>query len=422
MAETSRRHFLKLSAATAAALAARDELLTARRVAPSDRIRLATIGIGSMGQGDTDTALRVPGVEMVAAADVYDGRFAEARAKYGSTLATTRDYRELLARPDIDAVIIATPDHWHVQQAIDALRAGKAVYLEKPMVRTVDEGRRLVDAHEASRTVLQVGSQFVSSIVTLKARDLLTGGAIGEVNLVESWWNRNSPLSAWQYPIPEDASPQNVDWDRFLGSAPRVPFQPIRLFRWRNYRDYGTGMAGDLFVHLFSTLHVALDSLGPTRIMASGGLRYWHDGRDVPDVMVGMYDYPRTERHPEFNLTLKCNFADGATTALWGESGFRFNGQEGVLLLDPSHVTVMRRAAGGDAGLRTASQERFLPPEGYDDRLDHFKNFFAAMRGGPPVVEDAVFGLRAAAPAVLSNVSHFEHRQVGWDPVAMVAS
>jgi predicted dehydrogenase len=422
MAETSRRHFLKLSAATAAALAARDELLTARRVAPSDRIRLATIGIGSMGQGDTDTALRVPGVEMVAAADVYDGRFAEARAKYGSTLATTRDYRELLARPDIDAVIIATPDHWHVQQAIDALRAGKAVYLEKPMVRTVDEGRRLVDAHEASRTVLQVGSQFVSSIVTLKARDLLTGGAIGEVNLVESWWNRNSPLSAWQYPIPEDASPQNVDWDRFLGSAPRVPFQPIRLFRWRNYRDYGTGMAGDLFVHLFSTLHVALDSLGPTRIMASGGLRYWHDGRDVPDVMVGMYDYPRTERHPEFNLTLKCNFADGATTALWGESGFRFNGQEGVLLLDPSHVTVMRRAAGGVAGLRTASQERFLPPEGYDDRLDHFKNFFAAMRGGPPVVEDAVFGLRAAAPAVLSNVSHFEHRQVGWDPVAMVAS
>jgi hypothetical protein len=223
---------------------------------------------------------------------------------------------------------------------------------------------------------------------------------------------------AWQYPIPEDASPQNVDWDRFLGSAPRVPFQPIRLFRWRNYRDYGTGMAGDLFVHLFSTLHVALDSLGPTRIMASGGLRHWHDGRDVPDVMVGMYDYPKTERHPEFNLTLKCNFADGATTSLWGESGFRFNGHEGVLLLDPGHVTVMRRPTGDPAGLRTAAQERFLPPQGYDDRLDHFKNFFAAMRGGPPTVEDAAFGLRAAAPAVLSNDSHFEQRFIAWDPVA----
>jgi predicted dehydrogenase len=419
MPETSRREFLRLSAATAAALAARDELLMARRVAPSDRIRVATIGIGSMGEGDTDTALLVPGVEMVAAADVYDARLAAAKAKYGASLVTTRDYRELLARPDIDAVIIATPDHWHMQQAIDALAAGKAVYLEKPMVRTVDEGVRLVEAQKASQGVLQVGSQFVSSVVTLKARDLLAAGAIGDVNLVESWWNRNSALGAWQYPIPADASPQNVDWDRFLGSAPRVPFQPIRLFRWRNYQDYGTGMAGDLFVHLFSALHVALGAIGPTRIIATGGIRHWNDGRDVPDVMVGMYDYPKTERHPEFTLSLKCNFADGATTALWGESGFRFNGHEGVLLLDPGHVTVQRRAKGQASGLRATSQERFLPPEGYSDRLDHFKNFFAAMRGGPPAVEDAVFGLRAAAPAVLSNVSHFEHRQVAWDPVGL---
>jgi predicted dehydrogenase len=419
MWSTSRRDFLRLGAATLATLAARDEVLAARRIAPSDRIRLATIGVGSMGLGDTDTALRVPGVEMVAAADVYDARLAAAKAKYGAGLVTTRDYRELLARPDIDAVIIATPDHWHMQQAIDALQAGKAVYLEKPMVRTVEEGKRLVDALEASGGVLQVGSQFVSSIVTLKARDLLASGAIGEVNLVEAWWNRNSALGAWQYPIPDDASPQNVDWDRFLGSAPRVPFQPIRLFRWRNYRDYGTGMAGDLFVHLFSALHVALDSLGPTRIMATGGLRHWHDGRDVPDVMVGVYDYPKTAKHPEFNLTLKCNFADGATTSLWGESGFRFNGDEGVLLLDPGHVTVMRRPTGDPAGLRTAAQERFLPPQGYDDRLDHVQNFFAAMRGGPPTVEDAAFGLRAAAPAVLSNDSHFTQRFIAWDPVGM---
>ena len=418
MAAPSRRDFLRLSAATAAALAARDELF-AQAAAPSDRIRLATIGIGSMGVGDTDTALQVPGVEMVAAADVYDGRLTAAKEKYGASLVTTRDYRELLARPDIDAVIVATPDHWHMQQAIDALKAGKAVYLEKPMVRTVDEGTRLIEAHQASGRPLQVGSQFVSSVVTLKARDLLASGAIGEVNLIESWWNRNSALSAWQYPIPDDASPQNVDWDRFLGSAPKVPFQPIRLFRWRNYQDYGTGMAGDLFVHLFSTLHVVANSLGPTRIWASGGLRYWHDGRDVPDVMVAAYDYPKTDRHPEFNLTLKCNFADGATTSLWGESGFRFNGQQGVMMLDPGSITLMRRATGDEDSMRSATQERFFPPQGYDDRLDHFKNFFAAMRGGPATVEDAVFGLRAAAPAVLSNTSHFEKRQVAWDPVTM---
>jgi predicted dehydrogenase len=373
-----------------------------------------------MGVGDTQTALGLPGVELVAAADVYDGRFAEARQVFGPQLVTTRDYRELLARADIDAVIIATPDHWHRQQALDALAAGKHVYLEKPMVHTVDEGQALIAAQRTSGRVLQVGSQFVSSVVYLKARDLLASGAIGELNLVEAFWNRNSPISAWQYPIPEDASPQNVDWDRFLGTAPKVPFQPIRLFRWRNYRDYGTGVAGDLFVHLFSGLHIVTGSLGPTRIMATGGLRFWKDGRDVPDVMVAAYDYPRTDAHPEFNLTLKCNFADGATTSLWGDSGFRFNGSEGVLTLGHA-VSVSSRASSGTAGLRQATEQTWLPPEGYDARADHFRHFFTAVRGGAPVVEDATFGLRAAGPALLTNVSHFEKRLVGWDPGLMRA-
>jgi predicted dehydrogenase len=209
-----------------------------------------------------------------------------------------------------------------------------------------------------------------------------------------------------------------VDWDRFLGDAPKVPFQPIRLFRWRNYRDYGTGVAGDLFVHLFSGLHLVTGSLGPTRIMATGGLRYWKDGRDVPDVMVAAYDYPRTDRHPEFNLTLKCNFADGATTSLWGDSGFRFNGHEGVLSLG-STVSVRKRPSGGGEDLAQSGEQTWLRPDGYDERLDHFRNWLTAVRGGAPVVEDATFGLRAAGPAVLSNTSHFEKRQVGWDPVAM---
>src|SRR4029078_12796480 len=137
--------------------------------------------------------------------------------------------------------------------------------------------------------------QRVSSIVYQKAKDLFRQGAIGQLNMVEAWWDRNSAIGAWQYSIPPDASTKNIDGDRFRGTAPKRPFEPIRLFRWRNYRDYGTGVAGDLFVHLPSALHHATRSLAPTQIMATGGLRYWKDGRDVPDVMLALLDYSKTE-------------------------------------------------------------------------------------------------------------------------------
>jgi predicted dehydrogenase len=416
----SRREFLQLGAASTITLAASPAFaFESRQVSPNDRIRLACIGIGSMGTGDTLTALKVNGVEMVAAADVYDGRFTAAKAQFGPALFTTRDYREILARPDIDAVIIATPDHWHMQQAIDSVAAGKAVYLEKPMVRTAEEGHRLIEAWKKSGKPVQVGSQFASSVIFQKAAELLKSGAIGELNLVEAFWNRNSPLGAWQYPIPEDASPQNVDWDRFLGQAPKVPFEPMRLFRWRNYRDYGTGMPGDLFVHLFTQLHVVTGALGPTRVSAMGGLRYWHDGRDVPDVQVAMYLYPKTAQHPEFNLTLKCNFADGGTQSEGAESAFRFNGPDGIMQASPRSVKISRRPAGAPEELRRQADEAYLPPDDYDDRLDHFRNFFAAMRGEAQVVEDPIVGLRAAGPALMTNVSHWEGRTSGWDPTIM---
>src|SRR5262245_39010795 len=311
MSTRSRRDFLRLAGATTVAAGVAPRLLAegeddkCRKVSANDRIGLATIGIGGQGTGDTKRALEVPGVELVAVADVYEGRLTRAKEVFCPGLFTTRDYREVLARKDVDAVIVATPDHWHATIAIDALRAGKDVYLEKPMVRTVDEGRRLIDAQKAGDRLLQVGSQRTSSVVYEKARELIQSGAIGPLNLVEAWWDRNSAIGAWQYSIPPDAAPETVDWDRFLGNAPRRPFEPIRLFRWRNYDDYGTGVAGDLFVHLFSGLHLITGAHGPQRIQASGGLRFWKDGRDAADVMLGLYDYPAVGDRPAFNLTLK---------------------------------------------------------------------------------------------------------------------
>jgi predicted dehydrogenase len=319
------------------------------------------------------------------------------------------------------------------------MKAGKDVYLEKPMVQSLDEGKVLIDAARATNRILQVGSQRVSSIVYQKAKELYNAGAIGELNLVEAWWNRNNALGAWQYTLPPDASEQTIDWERFLGKAPKMPFDPIRFFRWRNYRDYGTGVAGDLFVHLFSGLHFVLSSNGPIRVMATGGLRYWKDGRDVPDVMLGIYEYPKTATHPEFNLSLKVNFADGGG----GEEGFRFVGSDGVMTIGKG-VTITRKPFAKEPGLSTNTfpkkmqdaiqkeyrtrypenlkelnstrEEVYVAPQGYSDQVDHFANFLDAVRTRKPVVEDAVFGFRAAGPALLTNLSYFNRRSYDWDP------
>ncbi len=409
-----------------------------RPIAANDHIQVALIGCGGMGQGDADASAKIPGVKLVAAADCYDGRLAHMKELYGSDILATRDYKEVLVRKDIDAVLVGTPDHWHSAITIDALNAGKHVYVEKPMVQLLSDGAGVIEAQKRSGRVVQVGSQRVSSIVYAKARELYRSGAIGELNMVEAWWDRNSAIGAWQYAIPPDASEGTCDWERFQGRAPHRAWDPIRFFRWRNYRDYGTGVAGDLFVHLFSGTHFVLDSPGPTRVFASGGLRYWKDGRDVPDVLLGVYAYPKAASHNDFSLTLRVNFKCGGPES----SGFRFLGSEGVLSLSAGVLSLTRTPPASEPGysidtfaratqaaflaeyrkkypvgttpasMSDSREEKYVPPRGYDDHLDHHRAFYAAISGGKPMVEDAVFGFRAAAPALASNLSYFENRVV----------
>jgi predicted dehydrogenase len=427
---TTRRRFLATAAGTG--------LLAAQSVSPNDRVRIALIGAGGQGSGDTRNSLNVGGVELVAVADIYDGRLKRAREVWGDQLFTTRDYREVLARKDVDAIIIGTPDHWHSTISIDAMNAGKDVYCEKPMVQQLSEGPQMIEAQKRTGRILQVGSQRVSSIIYAKAKEMLAAGAIGELNMVEAWVDRNSAIGAWQYSLPPDASPANIDWDRFLGHAPKVPFEPVRLFRWRNYRDYGTGVPGDLFVHLISGLHFVTGALGPNRVYATGALRFWKDGRDVPDVMIALYDYP------SFNVMLRVNFVDGATET----SGLRFIGSEGIMTvengvtlskvpreLEPGYTIDTFPKAQQEQFLKEyrqkypvrpkvntgqmSAEEKFVPPKGYTDAFDHHRNFIAAVRSRKPVVEDAVFGFRAAGPALLSNISYFDQKVCLWDAQAM---
>jgi predicted dehydrogenase len=417
---------------------------------PNDRVRIATIGMGIIGFIDTDTALKVPGVELVAIADLYEGRRIHAKEVYGDRIGVHVDYRDILARPDVDAVLICVPDHWHAKISIDAMKAGKAVYCEKPMVQRVDEGPGVIAAEKETGAVFQVGSQYASSLLYEKVRELIKGGAIGAINSIEARYNRNSSIGAWQYTLPTDASPQTVDWDRFLGNAPKRPFDPVRFFRWRNYNDYGTAVAGDLFVHLLTGIHHAVGATGPTRIAGMGGQRYWKDGRDVYDLIMGLLDYPETDKHPAFTLALQCNFEDGGG----GDTMFRFVGSDGVINVSFTQLTLNRTGIvqtkardilTGYNSVRTfskaqqkelaekikdepraakpASSESFpakyMVPRGYDERYDHFVNFFKSVREKKPVYENATFGYRAAAPALLCNASLYEGRIMRWDPVEM---
>ena len=422
-------------------------LMAERKVTSNDKIRVAVIGMGIQGSGDLRTALKVPGVEFGAACDLYDGRLKRAKEKYGNELFTTRDYREILNRKDIDAVIIATSDHWHARIAKDAMKSGKAVYCEKPMVHKLSEGLGVIQTQQQTKSVLQVGSQRVSSVGHAKAQELYKAGDIGQLNCIEAAFDRQSAIGAWEYTMPNDASTQTVDWDRYIAGMPKMPFDQKKFFWWRNYKDFGTGVAGDLFVHLVSGIHFITGSLGPSKIFSAGQLSYWKDGRDVPDVMTAIMDYPATKEHPAFQVMLRVNFISGN-----GDRGVtRFIGSEGVIDMGWSGFTVthnlMPKAPGiggydaldtyptimqedllqaynqkyteDDKKRPTKPPIAFKNPDGYDEHFDHFVNFFEGIRSGKPIVEDATFGFREAAPCLACNDSYFQKKIVYWDPVGM---
>ncbi|MDX5477922.1 MAG: Gfo/Idh/MocA family oxidoreductase [Cyclobacteriaceae bacterium] len=442
-----RRNFLKKLGATGAVAALSPLALSgeakAKNIIERDQpispandstIKLALIGAGIMGIEDTNTALRHSNVELVAVCDLYKGRLDSAKERWGNHLFVTQDHTELLKRRDIDAVIIATSDHWHKQISIDALNAGKHVYCEKPMVHSVKEGMDVINAWKKSGKVMVVGSQGVSSLGNEKAKELLAEGAIGDIVYAEGFWARMSPEGAWQYAIPKDGNEQTVDWKKYISNTNKKDWDPLRFFRWRNYLDYGTGMSGDLFVHLFSSLHSITDSLGPNKISAMGGLRYWKDGREVPDVLLGTFDYPETPQHSGFNLSLRCNFVDGTS----GTTYLRIVGTKGSMDVKWEEVVVkMNQTMTSDdpflqeqARLRGETETRatILPPKELvftaqrnwkGAHYDHFGNWFTAIRTGGTVAEDPVFGFRAAAPALLCNDSYFQNKFINWDPVNM---
>ncbi len=418
-----------------------------RKISANDKIRIGIIGYGVQGHFDLSTALMVPGVELAGICDLYTGRIENAKELHGNNLFTTRNYKELLERNDIDAVFICSTDVWHARITLDALAKGKHVYCEKPMLHKISEGHPVIAAAKKSGKVLQVGSQRVSSIGYAKAKELVAAGEIGKLNMVNAVYDRQSSIGAWQYTIPKDADANTTNWDKFIEATVKMEFDAKKFFWWRAFKEVGTGVAGDLFIHLLSGTHFMTNSKGPESIFSTGQFSYWKDGRNLPDVMSGVMQYPETKEHAAFLTTLQVNFISGTG----GQEIIRLIGSEGVIELQGNDITLkhslmpeapgfggydslftfsksMQNEMKKDYDAKWATEQRkrktkddiiFKAPAGYDDNLDHITNFFDAIRTGKPVVEDAVFGFRAAAPALACNESYFSKKVIKWDPVNM---
>src|SRR5882672_6944945 len=348
-ADYSRREFLQRSAGIAGAsliggsilLEPEPLIVWPRMNAPSDKVRFGIVGVGMEGTGLLTTAVQLPGVECAAACDLYDGRHELAREIVGKPIRTTRRYKELLDDKDIDAIVVAVPDHWHKQVVVDAVGAGKDVYCEKPMSHNPEDGLAMVAQAKKTDRIVQIGAQRTSSVLCAKAKELYENGAIGELNLVEATYGRNDPNGAWEYPPPTDLSPQNLDWDTWLGTAPKKTFDPLTFARWRCWKEYGTGVAGDLLVHLISGMQCVIGvNEVPKRVSAFGGIYRWKDGRNTPDVHPVLFEYANVPVYMRLSLgtesTEVTRFMGSKGIIELGEFGVSYTPQAGIDL-SPSY-------------------------------------------------------------------------------------
>jgi predicted dehydrogenase len=409
-----------------------DSYANAEPAAATDRIRFGIVGVGMEGSGLLSTAIQLRGVECVAAADLYDGRHQLAREIVGKPIRTTRRYQELLDSKDIDAILIAVPDHWHKQVVVDALAAGKDVYCEKPMSHNPADGLAMVAAAKKTGRIVQIGAQRTSSVLCAKAKELIAQGALGDLNLIEATMGRNDPTGAWEYPPPPDLSPQTLDWDTWQGTAPKKAFDPLAFARWRCWKEYGTGVAGDLLVHLISGMQFVLGiNEVPTRVSAFGGIYRWKDGRNMPDVHAVLFEYSGIPVY--MRLSLGCESTE--VTRFQGSKGaielrefsVNYAPQPGIDL-SPSYYTSSYPAKlreeyvkewheknDPEPGKEPALETQTWNGNDYDDLRPHLWKFFEAVRSRKPVVQDAVFGHHAALACHLANESYFRKCPVSWD-------
>jgi predicted dehydrogenase len=397
-------------------------------------VRLGFIGVGIRGTLLMDAAAGIAGVEIKAVADCYKGHLERAQELVAPAPAITGDYKEILARADVDAVVIATPDHWHLRMTQEALAAGKHVYIEKPMTHRWEEGEAFIAAADKSGKLVQVGSQYTSMGCAQKATQLIKSGQLGQITLVEGRFHRNTATGAWYYPIPPDASPSTVDFKSFLGSAPAREFDLRRFFQWRLFWDYSGGLPTDLFVHLVTATHQLMGVQEPESVFSFGDIYHWKNYREVPDQMTSMVKYPEgfvlrlsstaSNGHPGPILTI---YGSEGTLEYTGGSfkhyyeprteGFGYSTRSWPKATTARFKELMNLNDGLSPldGAVVADPVEYKSPNDEDSTRAHVRNWIEAIRTGGKPIEDVRFGHHAALVGHMCNLSYKAGKPVRWN-------
>jgi predicted dehydrogenase len=434
-----RRDFLKTVGATGLTLEAAKSALAAKNdtkatggrvIGANDKINIGVIGCGGRGQDVARTFAQVGeadnSCQIVAVCDVYEKRKRETAERYKAKGYT--DYRELLQQSDIDAVYIATPDHWHAKNAIDAMDHGKDVYLEKPMVHTNEEARQLVNTVKETKRVLQVGSQTTSADIWAKAKKAIADGAIGQMLMSQGSYHRNSTEGEWNWKIDENAGPDgkgdnHIDWDLWLGSqyklAPKRAYDADRFFRFRKYWDYSLGIASDLFYHVIAPLNICWDEPQfPVKVMATGGVYVFKEKREVPDTFHLMAEYAKGH-----SLVLSSSMANDTHIPglIRGHEGSIIMVEHGQFERNVPYITVKPQVKGGKAIGGESYSSKFglkdfqIQVEQTNMQVAHVKNFLQCVRTREKPRLDVETGAKAVVVINLAAESYREGKVMYWD-------
>ena len=380
--------------------------------------------------------------------DVYAEKAREAAAninrigaggKLGELPKRYRNYKELLDADDIDAVIIATPDHWHAKMTIDAANAGKHVFCEKPLTKTVKETFEVVEAVKSNNIVFQLGHQGRQTESYIKAQEVIRKNVLGKISLIEVTTNRNDPNGAWQYPIHPDAGQDTIDWEQFIGPAPWHEFSLERFFRWRCWWDYSTGLSGDLLTHEYDAMNQILGLGIPHSAVSSGGIYYFKDGRTVPDVLNTVFEYPDRDLSLVYSATLASNRIRGRvimghdatmevsnTLNIMVDTGStRYKDKLESKIFDPSLPAYSYNPGRKNVDAVTSATEQYFAGRGLlytyrgGKRVDtthlHIREWLECIRKGCQPSCNIEQAFEEAITAHMGTIAYRENRKVNWN-------
>ena len=384
-----RRTFLRASAMTA--------ISYSRIMGANERIRLGAIGVGERGRGDLGKFAKNPTVEVAAVCDIYAEQIDKSKQIAPNSQSYT-DHRKLLADKNIDAVLIATPDHWHAQTTIDALNAGKDVYVEKPLTLSIEEGPAIVKAARVNDRICQVGMQQRSGKHYLQAKqEYFDTNKLGKITLARTWWHGNT-YHLRKAPASLAQRPSNLDWAHYLGPLQWRDWDPQQYWNWRAYLDFGGGQVTDLFTHWIDVVHMFTGQQIPTSATAAGGVYHYKDGRTAPDTINVLLEYPT-----QFTATFDATLAPGITGA-----AVEMCGTEGRLFIDRSKYVYTPPGRNPQVVTVNASS---------DLDVDHITNFLDCVRSRKLPNGDVLIGHRSAQASHLGNIAYMEKRRIAFDVV-----